>query len=120
MTIGTVEGSLYQIKGGTDEITFTVDPVRATDDSDANASLRLTGTMGFGDPAGNRYIYTGEAVVPGFEYDLFADMWGYGITPTGRRCRPSPTRSPIRRRTRRPRSGRTWRSASRSASTAPS
>ena len=34
--------------------------------------------MGFGDPAGNRYIYTGEAVVPGFEYDLFADMWGYG------------------------------------------
>ena len=78
VTIGTVEGSLYQIKGGTDEITFTVDPVRATDDSDANASLRLTGTMGFGDPAGNRYIYTGEAVVPGFEYDLFADMWGYG------------------------------------------
>ena len=39
MTIGTVEGSLYQIKGGTDEITFTVDPVRATDDSDANASF---------------------------------------------------------------------------------
>ncbi len=69
--------SMYQIVGGDDSVTFEVLPVVTTGDTatDAdNADIRFDGVLAFGATnQGNTYAYTGEAVVPTFQYDL---TWG--------------------------------------------
>ncbi|MBM6954009.1 S-layer homology domain-containing protein, partial [Enorma phocaeensis] len=81
ITIKAAEDSVYDIQGGEDKLTFTVDPVQyvydASGNQKGNAQARLTGTMGYGQYASITYVKTGQPVVPGYEYDLTAKMWGY-------------------------------------------
>ena len=93
VAVKAAEGSKYLVEGDAYEISFKVDKVEADYDvqwNDAtkndyfvtkklsgNVQLRLSGTMGYGSAGDSTYLYTGEAVVPAFEYDLVAAMWGY-------------------------------------------
>ena len=93
VAVKAAEGSKYLVEEDAYEISFKVDKVEADYDvqwNDAtkndyfvikklsgNVQLRLSGTMGYGSAGDSTYLYTGEAVVPAFEYDLDAAMWGY-------------------------------------------
>ncbi|MBM6779899.1 S-layer homology domain-containing protein [Collinsella tanakaei] len=97
VTVKSKDGSMYEIanNSGNESITFKIDAVNAvygdvqtgTTGTPAkpvyeylptgNAQLRFAGTMTYGTDKATTYLYTGEPVVPTFEYDLIADVQGY-------------------------------------------
>ncbi|WP_072374622.1 S-layer homology domain-containing protein [Thermophilibacter mediterraneus] len=98
ISLKAADDSKYVLEGDEDEIAFTVSPVEIEygwftdnngtpwfpwDDTSGygqtggNATVRLTGTMGYGDQADTAYLYTGEAITPSFDYDLTKAIWGY-------------------------------------------
>ncbi|MBM6953981.1 S-layer homology domain-containing protein [Enorma phocaeensis] len=81
-TIKEKDESVYRLEDGADPtVEFTVEKVvidgaMATDDTAAdNAVARLAGTMTY--HYVDTYTYTGEAIVPTFEYDVTSPVQGY-------------------------------------------
>ncbi|MBM6953990.1 S-layer homology domain-containing protein, partial [Enorma phocaeensis] len=68
ITVDAKADSLYEVTGTDKSVEFTVDPVDTSDGG--NAQIRFAGTLGYGMGTGNMFAYTGQPVVPTFEYDL--------------------------------------------------
>ena len=78
-TVKEKADSMYRLDSSDPDVTFTISPVvidGAYDDDDTatdNAVARFVGTMTFGQGKDHTYAWTGEAIVPTFEYDV---TWG--------------------------------------------
>ena len=68
ISVETKDGSMYAVDGADNSVKFTVNAVDTS--GTGNADIRFAGTMAYGADADKTYLYTGEAVVPTFEYDL--------------------------------------------------
>ena len=74
VTVKNRDDSMYRIQGDNDVDFSVLQVVSTADATDTDtAQVRLAGTIGYGPKADQTYTYTGEAVVPSFEYDL---IWG--------------------------------------------
>ena len=92
-TVKEKDESMYRLDSDDPDVRFTVAPVTITGDyakidakSDDNSVARFAGTMTFGDKKDITYAWTGEAIVPTFEYDVewgeYADAEDWKALPT--------------------------------------